>query len=297
MNVESHCMNVSKVYDWINQNINIKSKEHVSISDDNAGDFCINFNIPCDGTRTLIWDGTNVGDFTGNFTVSIAEQCMNSIDLFVNGNYVTSLTGGQAYSVQFTELQSVEVQCQATASAGYCSGTLYIQTAVQDSDSPSYEVNCFLSDMEGNQLDASSENAICCVEQSDPENRTHIETMVSGKKIILQEVDIVLKGFITIQFIDEMGDVGGECTLPFWEAETVYLCAPVGTSIECKLSDFKCKVNFVEFCGCCVELSIRISICLSVFATSPATVHLKGKYCEPRSGNFQISCPEQSIPF
>ncbi|NBJ71557.1 MULTISPECIES: S-Ena type endospore appendage [Clostridia] len=292
MNVETHCMNVTKVYDWINQMINLKAKECVSISNGEQGDFCINFNIPCDGTRALIWDGSNVDDFTGNYTVTISDQCTGNINLFVNGIYITTLSGGESYSAPFTDLQSVEVQCEAETGIVYCSGSLYIQSANQNNDPPEFEINCFLSDALGNQIDPRSENAICCEEQSDPDNRISKEFIINGETVTLQEVDIVVKAFITIQFIDDMGDLLGQCVLPFWDAETVYLCAPTGTSIECKLSDFNCKVNFVELCGPCAELCIRISMCLSVFATIPVTIRLSGNWCEPRVATFsRTPCP------
>ncbi|RFA35840.1 hypothetical protein CAI16_07255 [Virgibacillus dokdonensis] len=298
---KTQCVRVNQVYDWINQITNIKLKEKVPLKKGKCfqDNICLKYNVPCDGSKSILWNGADVKDFIGTFVITVDKHCNGEIELFVNGESMTSLTGGQSFGATIKDLQLIEIQCQDDPSIDYCKGTLDIQLVSKMSKAEEYkEIRCFLSDHQGNPLEPTKNGSICCMEQSNPADRRSTEIMMNGNVITLQEIAILIKGFITVQFINNQGQVCGTYVYPFWEIETFYLCAPIGTDVYCNVSKFHCKAEFVphlEKCKCCINLSISISVCLSIYSSTNVTVELLGNECTPRSDvqNFGL---KQSIP-
>lgn len=283
------CVRVSRVYDWISELTNIKLKEKVPIKkgicvQDNI---CFKFNVPSDGTRSTLWSGVELKGVLSTFVIVIDKKCEGEIELFINGDYKTTLTGGESISTTVSDLQLIEAQCKGDTANNYCKGNLDIQIVYRPeiAEKECEHINCFLSDHEGNPLNILEEGAISCTEHSNPSKRESIEVIMNGHIVKLQEVEILIQGFITLEFLNEKGVRCGWYVCPFWEVETFYMCAPNGTDISCNVSKMKCKAEYISHeqnCKCCMGISIRIAVCLNIYAFSDVTIELLGKECEPR---------------
>lgn len=148
------------------------------------------------------------------------------------------------------------------------------------------QTNCFLSDSQGNP--ASSENGciIRCNELTSPNNRTNIQILTpDGKLVTLQRVDLLKQGFVTVQFFNRKGQLCLQAVFPFAEVETVFLCAPPGTDIDCEITQVDCKAHLlppIAEQSPSIEAAINILLCQSIVSTADVKVELTGTACKPR---------------
>ena len=216
---EKQCINVLKVFDWVNRFVNIKLKEALELKKivkDN--EICCDFSSPCDGTRTTIWTGMGLKNITGSFVIRYCTGCDGTMDVIVNGEKLSSLRLGQTFSATIDRLKTIEVQCNSEPKTGFCDGNLKINVHFDpiDDDLDLKNVICFLSDCEGNPLDPLKPESIDCEEISDPTDRRNvIVTLPNGKTVTLQEIEILKQGFVTVQFFNKRRKVKKTCTFSF----------------------------------------------------------------------------------
>lgn len=106
-----------------------------------------------------------------------------------------------------------------------------------------------------------------------------------GKTVFLQRVDLLKQGFICIQFINHNGKTCLKCIIPFYEVDSVVLCAPQGTEINCTITDFNCKAHVIPSVSNdthCIEAVIILSICQNISSVADVVIELKGTICRPR---------------
>jgi hypothetical protein len=302
---EKHCINVLKVFDWVTRLVNIRLKEMIEVKPlIQSNVICCPFSAPCDGTRTTVWTGMGLKNITGSITIRYCSGCDKTMDIFVNGKKLASLQIGQTFSATVDQLALIEVQCNGQPETCFCDGELKIKLHFDlrdDNEIDMKNVKCFLSDSEGNPLDPLKPETIECKEISDPNNRRNVTiTLPNGKMVILQAVDVLKTGFVTVQFFNKKGEIIKVCTFPFSEVERFFLCAPEGTTVDCEITDFQCKVHAIPLFNKsaeCIDIVIFIDICQSVQTVSEVKLEIEGEVCNPRSELEGLTvCPESAFP-
>ncbi|TCL43642.1 uncharacterized protein DUF3992 [Thermolongibacillus altinsuensis] len=305
MFTEKQCINVLKVFDWVNRFVNIRLKEVIEIKPIIESNLiCCRFSIPCDGTRTTVWSGIGIKNLVGSITIRYCSGCDGTMDVIVNDKKLASLKIGQTFSATVNQLTTVEVQCNGQPVSGFCDGELQIKVHFDLRDENEIDiqnVKCFLSDREGNPLDPLKPGTIECKEISDPHNRRNVNiTLPNGKMVILQIVEVLKTGFVTVQFFNKKGEIIKVCTFPFSEIERFFLCAPEGTTVDCEITDFQCKVHAIPSLNKsakCIDIVISLDICQSVQTVGEVKLEIEGKECKPRSELEGITvCPKPKIP-
>ena len=70
-----------------------------------------------------------------------------------------------------------------------------------------------------------------------------------------------------------------------YEVETVVLCAPHGTEINCEITNVDCRAHVIPSFHKnkdCIEVVIILSICQSIKSVDKVIIELKGTICNPR---------------
>jgi hypothetical protein len=305
MFTETQCINVLKVFDWVTRLVTIKLKEVLEVNPlIQSNVICCPFSAPCDGTRTTVWVGMGLKNITGTITIRYCSGCDGTMDIIVNDQKLASLKTGQTFSATVDQLSLIEVQCNGQPESGFCDGELKIKLhfdLLVDNEIDMKNVKCFLSDSEGNPLDPLKPGTIECKETSDRNNRRNVNiTLPNGKMVILQIVELLKTGFVTVQFFNKKGEIVKECTFPFSEVERFFLCAPEGTTVECEITDFQCKVHTIPSLNKstkCIDIVIVIDICQSVQTVSEVKLEIEGKECKSRSELEGVTvCPKADFP-
>lgn len=156
---------------------------------------------------------------------------------------------------------------------------------------------CFLSDENGRELDPYLPKSISCTELTTANARPkQWSVLPNGTTIDLQRVDILITGYVTIVL-----DNGLRHIEPFSVTKQILLCAPEGTQITCRLTDFHCSSQAVNANGMFQGLLIAIDLCLSVQSIHDIVVTMESQFCKPRKDILLSKCflPDQqpSIPF
>lgn len=143
--------------------------------------------------------------------------------------------------------------------------------------------NCYVSDRNGAPV---SRCIASCKELTSPDDRTTIQIMTpDGKVVTLQRVDLLKQGFVTVQFFNKRGQLCLQSVFPFSEVETVFLCAPPGTDIDCKITQVDCKAHLLPPIveqSPSIDVAINILLCQSIVSTTDVKVELTGTPCKPR---------------
>jgi hypothetical protein len=293
----THCIKATKVYDWVKLMSEIKIEEKICIDQQKTFTdmICCEFRVPCSKTTpSTLWTRAGIENISGTLSIEYTSGCGNPLVLIINGKIAASLSEGQSFCTTIVDLQSVELLCQGNPNdSGFCIGefkiVLHFQPAMDELDLKN--VKCFLSDCHGRPLCTSDPRSLICEEISDERKTTQV-TLSNGKTQTLNKVVVQKKGFITIQLFDKTGNLCKTCTVPFSEIETILLCAPPETKLECKILHFDCEAYVIppiDRCNPFVEIAIIISICQSVKTTAETIMEVKGILCEKaRQGDSKL---------
>ncbi|WP_231735262.1 BMQ_0737 family morphogenetic spore coat protein [Gracilibacillus massiliensis] len=155
---------------------------------------------------------------------------------------------------------------------------------------------CFLSDEFGNPLDPFSTESLICEEVKEGKGRKNVPvTLPDGQEVQLQKVIIRKSGFIVVKVSDGLNTCLSE-PISFCKIENVLLCAPEGTEILCKVSDFQCFACINCQGGFYNSLEVFLDICQDIQVSTDVTVELTSDFCEPRD-IIDVSCKRNvSIP-
>jgi len=271
-----HCINVLKVFDWISKFTTIKLNKSFESQELVTDKICGIIDIPC-GERELLWSVRGELSVSGSVTVCHEMGCEH-IEIIVNRNTVFILSQGEEQTLDFNDLRSLEVRCIGNE-IGFCIGRycLTIHYKVYNGCfSPGHcQLTCFLSDKYGNPTET-----LECQEIIQKTGRRNVEVNLPNNKIvILQKVKVLKKGFITVQVLNK-GKVCKLCIIPFKVVEEFILCAPSGTFIECKITEFECTAFFTDDCK---RLDIEISFCQQVQVMANVTIEVEANLCVPRT--------------
>jgi hypothetical protein len=271
-NQKTHCIEVTKVYDWVNLKSDKQLAEKVCFEKCKpfTDIICCDFQIPCKKiTPTTLWTKAGIEHIDGTISIEYILGCGHPLTILINGNIVASLMEGQSFTATISDLQFVELLCQGNSiDADFCLGefkiTLHYQYEEMKLDCGS--VKCFLSDQYGHPIDFCT---IVCEEIS--KNREPVQ--VGGN--LLSRVAIRKKGFITVQLFDKTGGLCKVCTFPFTIIEHPLLCAPSGTRLECEIVQCSCKAYCTPIMEQCVEISIFLSICQSIQSVAEVKIEAR----------------------
>ena len=159
-------------------------------------------------------------------------------------------------------------------------------------------VNCYVTDALGNPVDPLREGSLFITEIMQPEGRHEITaTLPTGDTVTLQKVKVLVKGFVVVEVSDLQGNI--TCTsdpIPFATAQTFFLCAPRGTTVNAHLSFFECDANLICTDGDFQQLDVSITICLDVQMEATVKIEVEGRFCQPREELVAGVCPVNTFP-
>ncbi|WP_449539519.1 BMQ_0737 family morphogenetic spore coat protein [Ferdinandcohnia sp. Marseille-Q9671] len=307
-NNKKHCIRTKKVFDWVNRIVHIKEKEVISFPHkrDHFKDcICCDFKVKCgSSSKTLLWQGYGIDYVTATVKIKLTSSCGCKLDIFVNGERINSICQGQSFCGTIGKVKSIEVQCYGKHSDSCCCGEFELKIHYTHEEEQC-EVDlknaiCFLSDENGNPLDPYNPESITCEEQTEEYPRQNVEiTLQNGKKVTLQKITVLKSGYVTVKLLNSKNKVCMVCTFPFLEYETFHLCAPDGTKLECKVTDFECKVKILpqpKKVANCVKIQIFIQICQSIQVIGEVKVEVIGDVCNPREEiKDTTTCPPQEL--
>ena len=172
--MDTHCISVPIVYDWINimeemkKCVYIPAKRKVHHMEDCI---CIKFQLPCrENVPTTIWQA--VGDKIHAVTFSITHKNTCSCNWLILANHkeFAKVTPTNTVSATIGDLENLSVQCVSNcADDNLCEGTLHIVVhhliSINDKhDLNSKSVSCFLSDKDGNPVQFTESDSLVCKE-------------------------------------------------------------------------------------------------------------------------------------
>jgi hypothetical protein len=165
-------------------------------------------------------------------------------------------------------------------------------------------VECFLSDDHGRKIDVMAAHhhrhhkGFICKEIEQPGGRPTVDVeLPDGTEVELQRVKVLIKGFVTVQLVDEKGRV--RCcskALPFATVQTFLLCAPEGTELDCHVTFFECDSNLIatdEFS----QLDVTLTLCLDIQMEADVKLEVEARICRPREEIIEgLICPPKQFP-
>lgn len=144
-------------------------------------------------------------------------------------------------------------------------------------------VSCFLSDSNGVPVPTNSQLSV--VETAPRQDR---EFEVRGRQVTLQTVSYTKTVYAVVEVSGVDPATGNHFIIsstprPFTFLETAYLCAPAGTSLVVRVSDFDCLTVIQRNAdGDIIGFALSIFLCQSIQTVAPLTVELCAETCRPR---------------
>ncbi|RLQ97130.1 BMQ_0737 family morphogenetic spore coat protein [Falsibacillus albus] len=155
------------------------------------------------------------------------------------------------------------------------------------------EVACMLTDASGNPVSLS--NGVTFEEIGE---RTSQQFVVDGALVTLQDVSWVKSLYVTLEFTGVSGVtpfVVSSTPILFEIPESAFLCAPDGTDLLIRLTDFSCRTRVNCTGTTLVSVDVFINLCQSVQTFANVTIELEAEFCQPRD-IINEQCPSPMIP-
>lgn len=153
-----------------------------------------------------------------------------------------------------------------------------------------------ITDADGNPLPPNSE---VTVTESIP--RVDRQFEVDGALVTLQRVSFTKTVYVVLEISGVTPATGipfliRTLPIPFSVNESAFLCAPEGTDLLVRVTDFEAQtiVNCDE-AGIFVSIGVSIVVCQSIQTVTPVTLELIAGFCSPREAIFD-NCPTPIIP-
>jgi hypothetical protein len=145
-------------------------------------------------------------------------------------------------------------------------------------------VNCTLTDSTGIPLPINT--AVNAPEVAPREDR---QFRVDGVIITLQQVTFTKVLYVVLEVSGVNPATGTQflitsAPIPFTFMETEFLCAPAGTSLLVRISNFSClPIINRDTDGAITGFGLQILVCQSIQIMAPVTIELNAAFCSPRS--------------
>ncbi|WP_433749092.1 hypothetical protein [Falsibacillus pallidus] len=156
-------------------------------------------------------------------------------------------------------------------------------------------VSCILTDASGNPVALSSPDAVTFEEIG---TRTSQQFVVDGALVTLQDVSWIKSVYVVLEFTGVSGVTPFIITsdpILFEIPESAFLCAPEGTDLLIRLTDFSCRTRVNCTGTTLTSLDIFINVCQSVQTFANVTIELEAEFCQPRD-IINEQCPNPVIP-
>lgn len=163
-------------------------------------------------------------------------------------------------------------------------------------DAVNVNVRCFLTDAEGTPLPINTEVAVT---ETAPRQDRQFE--VNGSLVMLQRVMFRKTIYVVLEVTGTDPATGTMFLITsdpvsFNFMEMAFLCAPVGTSLVVRISDFSClAVINTDDTGDILSFGTQIFVCQSIQTIAPVTLELTADLCMPREAIVE-QCPAPVIP-
>lgn len=283
------CISTDVVFDWVSRYSTFTLKETIQLpkTKGNEHAICSPFFAPCNGEKITLWNGSKHDENISTIAINLKSSCKGGLIVYINGQKVTTLKQGQSFSSTTVQLDLVEVLCvdEGDERKG-CRGTFEMQIRTKKPKCEIKEIRCFLSNRHGQRIDVSKyPSSICHVVDINRRKQRKIPIHGSEGFAFLNEVDILIQGFITVQLLNTHGDICLSCLVPFSELETFFLCAPEGTNVQCDVTNFECKAFMFPYgkkCNTHILVNIKNEVCLSVYSFKTANLEIDTTLCSPR---------------
>lgn len=293
--MKSTCIETLQLTDWVNRLVSMQVKEVIETKKWIEDEICLNFTLRDDGLRQEMWKAVGNEKVSGTVCVDFEKGQSGSLDLFINQTFIKTLLPGQTFCTVVKRIHSIELACRQSEKGGKCTGKVIIN-AHFDIDLHHLTkgpIECYFSDKEGSRV-----LTIICEELTNPTERRSVEVKIKGGNIVLlQEVDVLIEGYVTVLFKDPKNKKKKRSTFHFSTVETFFLCAPDGTSIQCEALRADCRAYAIPSRkkASCVEIIFILDICLSVEAVKKVFLELKGDELTPRKDEQTVeTCLENS---
>ncbi|WP_433747443.1 hypothetical protein [Falsibacillus pallidus] len=154
---------------------------------------------------------------------------------------------------------------------------------------------CILTDASGTPVSLSSPNALTVEEIGTRDSR---EFIVDGAVVTLQNVSWVKSIYIVLEYtgiFEAAPFVFRSQPVLFEIPESAFLCAPEGTDLLVRLTDFNCRTRFNCLSEFNSSVDVFLTICQSVQTFANVTLELEAEFCQPRD-IINEQCPSPVIP-
>lgn len=287
-NENLHCVQVTKVYDWVMRPLEFQVMKRIKDRKKLVSDYVSgHINIRC-GTPALLWRSPSNLAVSGSVTISHLTGC-DEMEVLINGEKVFSVFHGQSRSITSLHLQSVEVRCKN--GSDFCTGKYCLNLHYRLGQVFFFEEDCllvsYLSDQDGNPIES-----IQCKNIQQNGNREKKELYQNNEKSSIRKVNILKKGFVTTKVICR-GKIHCLCTVPFHFVETFFLCAPNGTSVECRVTNvssepqLSCERDTKEKDH---KIMITMQFFLEIQVVGKVNLEVQAVSCLPRHDIQNKSC-------
>ncbi|WP_026691040.1 S-Ena type endospore appendage [Alteribacter aurantiacus] len=260
---EQHCLITTKVYDWI--------YKLESFSCDP-----LKVNLPCysepkrciEGDlfneQMLLWrKGAPSMTAFGTISISVNQQS-SPLEIHINGELVHTLDAGDCHSFTYDQINDIIVKTSGISSF---QATLQVHYQHKLSEDDNLKLTCELFHLE-------------CTEVTKSNLRKDVVIYKEGKPITLQKVILQKSGCFSLCLYKHKQLIW-KTVVPFCFLETVYLCAPPTTDVDCTIVTAECDPHIVFVNGKpCIQ--VQLTFCQNILVTGEIVVSTKGTPCEPR---------------
>ena len=163
-------------------------------------------------------------------------------------------------------------------------------------DATNVKVDCILTDIDGIPIQI---NAELDIEETPP--REDVQLDIEGTLITLQRITFTKSLFAVLEVSGVDPEDGSQFFItsepvPFNFVETALLCAPVGTTLVVRISNFSSSAIINRGTdGEITGFGLQIFICQSIQSIAPVTVELATEFCAPRDALLE-GCSNPTIP-
>lgn len=145
------------------------------------------------------------------------------------------------------------------------------------------EANCILTDEDGDPIPV---NTVIDIEEVLPREDRQVDR--EGEIITLQRVRFRKTLYAVLEVSGVDSDTGNlflitSDPIPFNFVETAFLCAPEGTTISVRISDFSCLAAINrDDTGAITDFDIEIFVCQSIQSIAPIALNVPANLSTPR---------------
>lgn len=280
-----HCVNTESVYDWIIVPLQFTTCIEIpKIQKRVTDEICGNFTVASTEQSNTLWKSTLPIPVSGSVSLSVANGDISDVIFLINGTPIETGSREQ-FTQSFSSLSSVAIINNnpfLTVRGTYCLTLHYgLFRDLSEDLLNCREGGCYLVNECGEPI--SFEDVIC----KEIGDRKDTEIMLpNGKRTVLQKVNLCKQGCIGLTY-----DKGRQCCVfPFHKMEQLLLYAPEGTTLQCEVTDFFCRISSMTNLENCWRLEVSIEICQSVQVTANTTLDIEAISCSPRPLFSDIDC-------